>query len=234
MSKDGTPNAGLLRALFVVRSRFAEDRLAEAAKRGVRQYVMLGAGLDTFPWRQPPFAVSMRLFATDHPASLSFARERLRTAGFSDPGNLTRVPIDLEKDDLLEKLAGAGCDLAAPSFLSILGVLQYLSQSAVDAVLQSAVALPPGSEIVLSFALPEAILCGQDLEAARRSVRYTENIDEPWRTRYDPRDLHARLVSLGFGRILHLTPAAANERYFAGRQDGLRAPGWEQLIAAVV
>jgi methyltransferase (TIGR00027 family) len=233
LNRDGTPDAALLRALFVMRSRFAEDRLADAAARGNRQYVMLGAGLDTFPWRQPPFARSMRLFAADFPTSLSFARERARSAGLSEPDNLTRVPIDLETGDVMGSLVHAGLDPEVPSFFSILGVTQYLSPGAVCALFRDLSAMPPASETVLSFALPDAALSGQDLTAARLSAAFTAKVGEPWRTRMHPRDLIGKLAEFGYHEIFHLTPEIAHQRYFSERQDGLRVPGWEQLIAAV-
>jgi len=234
MSRDGTPDAGLLRALFAMRSRFAEERLADAFARGIRQYIMLGVGLETFPWRQPPFAKSMRLFAADHPGSLAFVKERVQACGLSPPENLIWVPIDLETTELMEKLVCASFNSGVPSFFSILGVTQYLSHGAVDALLKTLSASPVGSEIVLSFALPDEALSGSDLEGARRSKTFTGNAGEPWLTRLDPCDLTTRLLSLGCRKVFHLTPEAAQARYFAGRRDALYAPGWEQLIAAVV
>ena len=204
------------------------------AKRGVRQYIMLGAGLDTFPWRQPSFALPMRLFAVDHPASLAFASERARSGGLPDPRNLTRVPIDLEQDDFLAKLTDAGCELVAPSFFSILGVLQYLSPNSVNALLKAVAMFAPGSETVLSFALVDESLDEQDVEAAKQSLNFTRNAGEPWRSRFHPLDLQGRLLRLGFHELFHLTPDMANERYFSGRHDNLKAPGWEQLVAAVI
>src|SRR3954464_4007435 len=97
LDEPGAPDAKLFRCMFAMRSRFAEDRLAEAAARGVRQYVMVGAGLDTFPWRQPGFARDMRIFAADHPASLIWTQRRLREHGVCKPANLTHVPVDLEE-----------------------------------------------------------------------------------------------------------------------------------------
>jgi len=233
LNRDGTPDAAVLRALFVMRSRFAEDRLAGAAGRGVRQYVMLGAGLDTFPWRQPPFARSMHLFAADFPASLSFARERARAGGLSEPDNLTRVPIDLESGHAMKELVRGGLDPAVPTFVSVLGVTQYLSQQAVYALLRDLSALPPGSEIVFSFALPDDALSGQDLEAVKLSAIFTAKIGEPWRTRLHPRQLITKLAEFGYREIFHLTPEIAHQRFFSGRRDALRVPGWEQLIAAM-
>ena len=104
----GAPDPKLLRYMFAMRSRFAEDRLAQAAARGVRQYVMVGAGLDTFPWRQPDFAKTMQIFAADHPASLAWTNGRLRQHGLSRPSNLTYVPVNLEERRLGDQLLACG------------------------------------------------------------------------------------------------------------------------------
>jgi methyltransferase (TIGR00027 family) len=224
----------LLRALFAMRHRFAEDRLADAAGRDVRQYVMIGAGLDTFPWRQPEFARGMRIFAADHPASLTWVHRRLRERDVSPPPNLTHVPADLEQKQLGHQLAACGFNLESAAFCSVLGVTQYLSGEAFDALLRFAVALKPGSEIVLSFAMVDDELKGQDRDAAKRSVTRTEGLGEPWKSRFRPSQLVDQIARLGFRDVFHLTPELAQESYFTGRHDNLRAPYWEQLIAAIV
>ena len=234
MQNGVVPDPVLLRSLFVLRSRFAEDRLALAAARGIRQYVMVAAGLDTFPWRQPDYARSMQLFAVDRPASLVFRRQRLRERGFAQPANLDDVPVDLEQDNLAEKLVCHGFDNTVPSFFSMLGVAQYLSAQAVDSALRAVASLPKESEIVFSFALPDDSLSGEDLQAVRLSAISTGVVGEPWRTRLRPDELIVQLGHLGFGAVFHLSPSLARQRYFGGRCDALRAPVWEQLIAAVV
>src|SRR5690348_4711854 len=110
------------RAMFSLRSRFTEDRLAAAAARNVRQYVMLGAGLETFPWRQPEFARDMRIFLSDHPDTLSWTKERFQDRGLAAPSNLTFVPADLRGPQLGQRLAEFGFERDAPSFFSMLGV----------------------------------------------------------------------------------------------------------------
>jgi methyltransferase (TIGR00027 family) len=225
----------LFRAMFAMRSRFAEDRLAEAAARGVRQYVMIGAGLDTFPWRQPGFARDMHIFAADHPASLVWTHQRLREHGVVKPPNLTHVPVDLEEKRLDEQLAACGFDRDTPSFCSMLGVTQYLDRDAVDALLSFAASLKSGSEIVFSFVPPDDELKADEMDVGVRSATRTTRLGEPWKCRPRPSDLVAVLNQLGFSDVFHFTPELAQARYFAGRQDGLRAPKWgEHLIAAIV
>ena len=224
----------LLRALFAMRQRFAEDRLAEAAGRGVRQYVMIGAGLDTFPWRQPAFAREMEIFAADHPASLRFVQRRLRERALTRPQNLTHVPVDLEQKQLSEQLGACGFDLERAAFCSLLGVSQYLSDDAIAALLSFVAALPQGSEIMLSFAVGDDDLRDQDLDVMMRSMSTTGALGETWKSRFRPHDLIDRLTQSGFRDVFHLTPAAAQARYFADRRDQLRAPRWEQMVAAIV
>lgn len=230
----GAPDARRFRILFATRQRFAEDRLARAAARGVRQYVMLGAGLDTFPWRQPPFAGRMQLFAADLPASLEWTQARLRARGFAIPSNLAFVPVDVERKRLGEELSAGGFASGQACFCSALGLTQFLSADAIGAMLSFVAALPAGSEIVFSFVPPDDELDGDDLRGAVLSAARTRSLGEPWKTRLRQRDLVGRLAGLGFGEVFHLTPELARARYFADRTDVPGAPRWEQLMAAIV
>ena len=150
LAEHQTEESILLRSLFVMRSRFAEDRLAEAAARGVRQYLIVGAGLDTFPWRQPDYARDMHIFLADHVSSLVWTQEKFWERGLAKPGNLTFVPLDLEDGRLGPHLAGFGF-LAQPAFCSALGVTQYLEPGSVEALLRFVASLGRGSEIVFSY-----------------------------------------------------------------------------------
>jgi methyltransferase (TIGR00027 family) len=223
----------LLRALMAMRSRFAEDRLAQAAARGVGQYVIIGAGLDTFPWRQPKFAADLRIFAVDHPVSLGWVQQRLRERRLGRPANLIHVPADLERQALGEQLNACGFDPDVPTFCSVLGVIHYLDQTAVDALLRFAAGLVAGSEIVLSFVAHEP-MAGDDRDALAQCLARMERLNEPWKYQRKPAELLDHLVSIGFTEVFHLTPELAQRRYFANRSDQLRAPCWEQLIAAVL
>jgi methyltransferase (TIGR00027 family) len=228
------PLQTMLRACFAFRNRFAEDRLADAAARGVRQYVVIGAGLDTFAWRQPAFARDMQIFYVDHPCSLAWAAERFRQRGLATPPNLSFVAADLEAEELPAQLNTQGFGRQAGAFCSVLGVTQYLSCDAVEAIFRFAGSLPTQSEIVFSFVPPDDELDGEELAAAIHGVKFTETIGEPWVTRLRPSEAFGLLTRLGFGEVFHLTPKRAQQRYFAGRDDTLRAPRFEQLIAAIV
>jgi methyltransferase (TIGR00027 family) len=227
-------HSALFRDMVAVRNRFAEDRLAEAAARGLGQYVMLGAGLETFPWRQPDFAHAMRLFLADHPATLAWSRDCFRQRGLSQPENLVFVAGDLEQHGLAADLAQAGFDPRIPTFVSALGVVHYLTAGAVTALFRFVAALPRESEIVFTFPVTEEELEGEERDEVRVSVARTAKMGEPWLTRARPSDMVAWLNRCGVPDVFHLTPDLAQQRYFAGRRDDLRAPRREQLIAALV
>ncbi len=233
-----TPGRRLARALFVLRSRFAEDRLAEAVGPGVGprvgQYVMLGAGLDTFAYRQPRWARHLAIIEVDHPTSQAFKQQQLRRRKIAVPGNLAFTPIDFERQDLASGLSGGPFAADRPTFLSWLGVSQYLTTSAIEATLGFVRSLPPGSRIVFTFVLPDACLHGVDLREAESTAADTEAIGEPWLSRFEPDRMRAWLGDLGFIDCFHLSPAEASARYFAGRADGLPVPVLEQLIYARV
>src|SRR5262245_33074122 len=224
----------LYRALVALRSRFAEDRLAQAAARGVAQYVILGAGLETFPWRQPEFARPLRIFLTDHPASLAWTQDKFRARALAPPPNLTQLPVDLEECRLCESRMAARFDRKTPTLLSVLGVVSYLSGPALDALFAFVASLPRGSEIVLSFVLPDDGIAEVDRDEMRVSVARTDQMGEPWLTRLRPPEMIARLRGSAFSEVFHLDRNLAQQRYFAGRQDGLEPPTREQLIAATV
>jgi methyltransferase (TIGR00027 family) len=228
------PMATLMRSMFALRSRFAEDRLAEAAARGVRQYVIFGAGLDTFPWRQPDFAKDMQIFAVDHPASLIQTNRVFRERGFVRPSNLIRVPSDLEQRRIDEQLAA--CDFVSDvaCFCSALGLMPYLEEEITNDILRFVASLPPSSEIVFSFIPPDNDLDGVDLEITRRAATNFAKIGEPWKSRPQPHAMVGRVKGLGFRDVFHLSPELAQTLYFVGRSDKLTAPYFEQMVAALV
>ena len=146
------PFSALIRANFIMHSRYAEDCLAESLRDGVGQYVLLGAGLDTFAYRQPEWASSLRIFEVDYPATQNWKRGRLTAANIPIPTNVTLVPVDFERISLQEGLgAAAGLNYQVPTFFSSLGVTQYLTAGAFDRALKFVLSLPLRSEIVFSF-----------------------------------------------------------------------------------
>ncbi len=216
-----TPRMRALRASVAVRSRYAEDRLAAAVARGVCQYVLLGAGLDTFVFRNPHAA--LRVFEVDHPATQAWKREHLTAAGIAIPASLTFAPVDFERETLSDGLRRAGFDAAAPVFFSWLGVTVYLTREAIMETLRFVASTAAGSEIVLTYVVSESALADR-----------TAELGEPWVTFFDPAAIAADLGALGFVDIEDLDADETNRRYFGGRADGLRVGGHGHLVHARV
>lgn len=217
------PRMTALRSHIVTRSRYAEDRMAEAVGRGARQIVVLGAGYDTFAYRQPEWARGTRVFEVDQPASQEAKRKRLRDARVEVPGNVTYVAIDFEIMSLADGLAAGGVALDQVTFFSWLGVLVYLDEAAADAVLRTVAGHPKGSEIVLTFSPPD-----RDGSGARMAARVAA-MGEPWKTRLEPEEVLHRLGHAGLTDAGLVDPAELADRYFRDRHDGLPPPRRERL-----
>lgn len=223
-----------LRAFLAARSRYAEDRFAAAMETGVGQYVVLGAGLDTFAYRRGPALPDLKIFEVDFPATQAWKRERLEAAGIPTPPNLTFVPIDFSRETLPERLREAGVDTAAPAFFSWLGVTPYLLEGVIMRNLEFVAGLPRNSEIVFDYArrrdtmnLVEKIF--YDRFAARVAAA-----GEPWLSGFVPSALARALRDLGFGQVENLGQKELNERYFPGRKDGLKVGGLAHVMGAQV
>jgi len=229
-----SPEYTLLRSTFVLRARYAEDSLAAAALCGVSQYVILGAGLDTFAYRQPEYAQSMQIFEVDHPASQTWKRERLAAREISLPQNLRYVAVDFERDSLAQRLFENGFSTEHPTFFSWLGVVMFLTGPSIESTLGFIARLPRRSALTLSFIVPHECLVGEDLDLARYSVESCASRGEPWLSLHRPEELRAIVHRAGFSQAEHFAPDAATERYFHHRKDGLRAPRHEQLLTAWV
>ena len=210
------------RAFMAVRSRYAEDELARAVSAGVRQCVVLGAGLDTFACRNPHAAVGLRVFEVDHPATQAWKRLRLAAAGIEIPPGATFVALDFEQQSLAEELSMAGFDLQAPVFFTWLGVTPYLTDGAFARTMTFVAARPAGSAIVLDYAIPVASLNPAQVKALEALSKRVANLGEPFRLFFEPIELIARLRQIGFSRVEDLGRDEMNARYFAGRADGLR------------
>lgn len=215
-----------LRAHVLLRSRYAEDCLAVAAGRGVRQYVMLGAGYDTFAWRQPGWAGNLRIYEVDHPDTQGHKLHRLRAAALGLPGNAEFVGIDFQTTSLHDGLRSSSLDFQQPAFFSCLGVLMYLTPNAVRSVFKVVAGFAPGSQIAFTFGTPEQA----DSELAMRA----RAMGEPWLSAFTPAELTAQLLGMGFSQLEFLTPQVAQQRYFQGRTDTLKAPPNTNIAMATV
>lgn len=222
------------RAFMAARSRYAEDRLAESAAAAVRQYVVLGAGLDTFAYRNP--YPQLRVFEVDFPATQQWKRELLASAAVSIPPSVTFVPLDLEHHTLLESLCDAGFDPAQPACFSWLGVVPYLTLPAFRSTLHSIGQLPSGSSLTFDYAFPP-----ETLSAARRVIfdRLAGRVaaaGEPFQLFFRPDQIAEELLHAGFHRIEQVDHAGLNTRYFNHRADGLKLSpvGIGMLVTAYV
>jgi methyltransferase (TIGR00027 family) len=226
------PPARYLRAFLVVRSRIAEEALDSALARGVRQYVVLGAGLDTFAYRNPYPHAALRVFEVDHPATQEWKRTLLAQAGIPLPASLTRVAIDFERDTLAGGLDAAGFDRSAPAFFSWLGVTMYLRAPTITATLAYIAGLPRGSTLVFDYAVPPQALAPLRRAFYRGRLLRVAAAGEPWHSFFTPAQIDADLAALGFTRREDLGPEELNARYFAGRSDGLRTSGPGRIMVA--
>ena len=226
------PLARHLRAFLVARGCLAEQTLADVLRRGVRQYVVLGAGLDTFAYRNPYSGQQLEVFEVDHPATQAWKRRQLAAAGIAQPASLTFVSVDFESETLRERLASAGFRSGAPALFSWLGVTMYLTRAALHGTLSYVASLPAGSGIVFDYAVPPATLSLARRVVVRTVMRHVAAAGEPWQSFLAPGELAGELRALGFTRLEDFGPAELNARFFAGRGDGLQVGGLGRVMSA--
>ncbi|MES1184874.1 MAG: class I SAM-dependent methyltransferase [Myxococcales bacterium] len=231
---DMSPFTRSFRAAIVARARFVEELVVEQAALGVGQYVILGAGLDTFAQRRAELASRLLMFEIDTPGPQAWKRQRLLELGLGVPPFLRLVPVDFEAGDAWwERLAAAGFDAQRPAVVASTGVSMYLTREAIMTTLRQVAALAPGSTLVMSFLLP--------LELADPGLRFSmEKAAEgaraagtPFISFFAPAEMLAMASEAGFKQVQHVSAATLGERYFAGRTDGLRPPlNSEELLVA--
>jgi methyltransferase (TIGR00027 family) len=216
---------------MAVRSRIAEDALAVAVARGVRQAVVLGAGFDTFALRNPH--ADLRVFEVDHPATQAWKRRRLEEAGIPVPDSLTYAPVDFERQTLAEQLAEAGLDPSLRTFFTWLGVVPYLTGDAITSTLSRIAAHPAGAEVVFDYGEPiEHVDPALRAHYQERMARVAE-IGEPFLSHFVPADLHRRLRGLGFAEIDDLDVPGIMTRLSGKPPEGpIRRTGGHILFAA--
>jgi methyltransferase (TIGR00027 family) len=210
-----------LRAFLVARSRYAEDNLRRAAERGVNQYVLLGAGLDTFAYRNP--YTQLRVFEVDHPATQQWKRELLQQNRIAIPESITYTPVDFERQSLSEQLRDAGFHFQEPAFFAWLGVVPYLTLEAFRATLNFISARPPGSGLTLDYGQPRSVLPPLERLALDSLASRVEQAGEPFQLFFTPPEIAAELST--FHNIEDLGAPEINERYFHGRTDQLAMRG---------
>lgn len=221
------------RAQATCRSRFTEDQLALAAARGTAQYVILGAGLDSFACRSE-LAGRLRVFEVDHPATQQRKRALLAAAGLAEPPTLTWVPVDFETDELIASLTAAGLDPAAPAFVSWLGVTMYLTAEAIGATLASLSRLAPGSELVTDYMLTADLRDADGVTYAGLVMPDSERRGEPWLSFFTPEQMTGLLTSHGFTGVRDVRQRDAVSAALWERTDLLRPIELSRLCHATV
>jgi methyltransferase (TIGR00027 family) len=222
------------RASIVARARFIEDLVAQEAGRGVGQYVILGAGLDTFAQRRPEIASRLKVFEVDQAGSQAWKRQRLIDVGFGIPDWLRLVPVDFEASDTWwQQLAAAGFDAGKPAVVTSSGVSMYLTKEAIMAMLRQVAALAPGSTLATTFLMPLELADPEVRPGLELAVKGARASGTPFISFFTSAEMLALAREAGFGQARHVSAATLAGRYFAGRADGLRPPNnAEELLVA--
>ena len=231
---DMSPFTRPFRASIVARARFIEDLVAEQAAHGVGQYVILGAGLDTFAQRRPELACRMIVFEIDQPGAQEWKRQRLVDLGLGIPSFLRLVPVDFAAgDEWWERLVSSGFDLGRPAIVASTGVSMYLTKDAIAATLRQVAALAPGSGLVMSFLLPIEMTDPEVRPGIERAAAGARANGTPFISFFTPTEMLTLARDAGFKDVQHVSAATLAQRYFAGRTDGLRPPNnSEELLVA--
>jgi methyltransferase (TIGR00027 family) len=228
------------RAQAVCRSRFTEDHLAAGVRDGVSQYVILGAGLDSFAYRPQPAAGGLagrgqiRVFEVDHPASQQWKRGRLAAAGIAVPDHVSFVPLDFERDPLAGRLRQAGFDPDRPALVSWLGVTMYLTSAAISQTLAEVGTFAPGTQLITDYMLPAALRDETGNTYADLVAPTAAERGEPWLTFLAPDDMSALLERHGFGAIAHVQQRDSVPAALWDRTDALRPAALSVLARATL
>jgi methyltransferase (TIGR00027 family) len=220
-----------MRLFVAARSRFSEDAMAACVVRGVRQIVILGAGLDTFSLRNPHAGEGARVFEVDYPATQAWKRERLNQAGLALPASLVFAPVDFERQGLFDGLAAAGFRTDQPAYFQWLGVVPYLTREAIVTTLDY-IASIAGSEVVFDYGepfenLPAAIRANVAAIAARAA-----SIGEPWLSLFNPAEMAELLHARHFAGFEDVTRAELARRYYGVLGEGLDAGPGPHVVRA--
>ncbi|WP_433201111.1 class I SAM-dependent methyltransferase [Nocardia sp. CA-107356] len=231
--QDMHPEAtALSRACVTARARFVEDLVTEQAAHGVDQYVILGAGLDTFAQRRPEIASRLTVFEVDQAGPQAWKRQRLLELGFGIPEWLRLVPVDFETESWWDRLISAGFDPQRRAVVVSTGVSMYLTREANIQTLHHLAALAPGSTFATTFQLPLDLLDAEERPMRRAVEDAARASGVPFLSLFSPYELIELAKETGFPSARHISTSTLTERYFAGRADGLRPPSAEQILVA--
>ncbi len=220
------------RASIVARARFLEDLVTAEAVRGVGQYVLLGAGLDTFAQRRPEIASRLQVFEVDRPGPQAWKRRRLTELGFGIPRWLRLVPVDFEATSWWDQLTAAGFDASQPAVVASMGVSMYLSREANAATLGHIASFAPGSTLAMTFLLPLELIDESDRPGLQMAESGARASGTPFLSFFAPKDVLEIARAAGFREALHVSLSDLADRYFAGRTDGFAPSSGEDLLVA--
>ncbi len=224
------PSRRKMRIFIAARTRFAEDALAAAVEQGVRQVVVLGAGLDTYAYRST-LCDGLCIFEVDHPATQDWKRQRLKDAAIPIPSSLTFAPVDFERQTLAEGLTVAGFDPSQQTFFTWLGVVPYLTEKAVWSTLSFIANLPNGAQVVFDYSDPLDSLSGEARVSHEMRAMHVAQLGEAWLNYFEAEELRAKLMTPGFSEVEDLGPAQIAARYFPNRGSTLPNKGGHILRA---
>jgi len=228
------PELKKARSLIVMRSRFTEDELEAAIDRGVTQYVILGAGGDTSPYRSGHPAEQLRTYEVDHPDTQRWKLEKLREADIQIRDNLQHIAVDFEQQSVAEALEKNGFDKNQPAFFSWLGVSYYLLRESVLDMFEYVATVAPSSQLVFDFVMADSALGEAEREAIKKITAFIEKYGEPWLCRFEPQELQDTLHRIGFSKTFYFDWELATERYFKDRADGLCLDFTTQMMSTIV
>ncbi|MBO9666117.1 MAG: class I SAM-dependent methyltransferase [Bdellovibrio sp.] len=223
-------NTAPFRASIVARARFIDDFVAEQVQQGMSQYVILGAGLDTFAQRMPDVASKLTVFEVDKPDTQAWKRERLQEIGYSLPEWLRSVPVDFE-NGWWDQLLASGFDPKRPAIITSIGVSMYLTLDAVKETLRQMSKLAPGSKFLMTFMLPIDLVDPQDKMGYEFSIKGAQRSGTPFLSFFSPEEMLKLAKDMGFKKVEHQSTASMM-KYFAGRADGLRPSTGEEILIA--
>jgi methyltransferase (TIGR00027 family) len=218
---------------FAIRTRFVEDAVEAAIHDGIRQYVILGAGLDSFAYRRPELSERLKIFEVDRAASQAWKRSRLEEMGIAIPPSVSFVPLDAEKDDLRAGLVKAGIDPSAPAIVSAIALTQYLGQPAIERILELVASFAQGSRLVVTYVVPAAELSETAAAGLGWTMSQAEERGEPFLSLFRPVEFDELLIRNGFSRVEEAGPAELRKLYLAGRPDA-QLTGIERLATGWV
>jgi|UniRef100_A0A7V6DQW4 methyltransferase (TIGR00027 family) len=222
-------------AIVLARARYNEDILEQGVRQGVRQYVILGAGMDTFAWRRPDLLAHLQVLEIDYPATQAHKRRRFQKAGLQPPAGLHFLPLDFNEGTLESVLRGSAYDPQAPTIFSWLGVTYYLPLPAILATWRAISLLaPPGSAIIFDYLEADAFIPGRVARRVEVMKEIVQRIGEPMITGFAPAALAADLAGQGLRLQENLGPAEIQARFFQGRPDNYRACEQVYFALAVV